>query len=173
MRRFIPFLVIASAGCVVGPKAGPEGIPTAVRTGVAVSAWPSVQMKLHAQGFDSELVASTRTDHAKADGVDAYYEEVSTLTFAARRDGTPAVLTLTEAAVVLAGVRSDVRKLVVAAAGEVTDTAEGEAHQERTLTVAYRVDRVFGTLHFKLTPATGEGEAANRLVVTARESPVP
>ncbi len=172
MRLIAPFLLLG-AGCVIGPKAAPEGIPSAVRTGVAVAAWPCVEMKLRGLGFDAELVTSSRTDNAKADGVDAYYEEASTLAFNARRDGVPVVLTVAEAAAVLAGVKSDVRKLVTTAGGEVTDTAEGEAYQERTLVVAYRVDRVVGTLQFRLTPADGGAEPSNRLVVTARESPVP
>jgi hypothetical protein len=99
-------------------------------------------------------------------------ESTAYVTFNAKRGGPAALVTPSEAAVVLKGIRSDIRRVVTAYGGEVLDSAEGEGYRERWMVIPYKLDRVFGTIRLRFGPATGLAEeTTNRLDVVIREQP--
>lgn len=174
MRRPLAISLIALAGCTFGRPLSPPP-PTAVRMILADGVRIEAEKNLTAEGWQFDLLDSSKRGQTAVNESEEWDENQAWVTFAARKgdDPAPVVLSPTDATPILRGVRSDVRKLVSAAGGEVLETAEGESYRERWVTISYKVDKIGGWVRASVRPATDRAEeTTNRLEITVREQPL-
>jgi hypothetical protein len=175
MRRTRLLLVCwAAVGCSVSRSPMPCPPVSQVRSTLIDSARSILESNLRGAGWEAELTDSSRRGQTAVNPDEEWDENSAWVAFTARRPGGgPTLLTPDEAAAVVKGVRSDVRRLVQNAGGEVVETTEGEAYREKWVQVAYRIDKIAGTARVKIGPASDRAEeTANRMEVVVREQPV-
>ena len=161
-----------AAACTVGrPMTAPA--PTPVRTSLIDAATPLLEKQLRNEGWESQVVDTAKRGQTAVNVEEMWDENTATVTFTAKRpDGEPKLLRPEESAVLIRGMRSDIRKVILSWGGEALDTIEGEGYRERWIVIPYKFDRILGTVRLRFGPATDRAEeTTNRLEVVIREQP--
>ena len=173
MRQLLPLLLTLTLGCGTTPKAADPVPVSAVRTSLLGRTEWLLRKSLATEGFTLDRVEVKSDGTVARNSGEQWDENVVRFTFDAAKPPDPAaVLTVRQQAAVLGNVRDDLRKLVTGQDGEVLDVSETESYRERTLTLAYKLAGVVGTVTARLRPATDvPEETRNRLDVTVREQP--
>ena len=148
---------------------------TPVRLAVVDQIPAALERSLRDAGWEPEIKTSGKTGTTSLNVKDAWDETATQITFAVRRpEGNPVLLATDDSGTVLKGLRTDLRKAIQNAGGEVIETAESEAYREKALSITYSTGKVTGTLKVVLTPATDRPEeTANRLQLFVREHATP
>lgn len=172
VRAALPLLTLV-AGCTFGRPMQPLP-PTVVRASLADGVRPLTEKSLTGEGWQVHVIDTTREGQTAVNDGEEWDETRVSMTFTAHRpDGPPTLLGPADATPVLRGLRTDIRKLVTTAGGEVLDSAELEAYRERSMVIGYKIDKVSGWVRAAIRPATDRpDETINRLDITVREQPL-
>jgi hypothetical protein len=171
VRVVLPILTLLT-GCTIGRSLQPPP-PSVVRTGLAAEVRRLAEKNLTGEGWLIELSETAAQGQSAVNDGEEWDESSFVLLFTARKsEGGQLILSPTDATPVLRGLRSDVRRLVTTAGGEVLETAETETYRERSAMIGYKLDKVTGWVKATIRPASDRpDETMNRLEVTVHEQP--
>lgn len=153
------------------PLASPA--PTPVRGTLIDATALLLEKQLRSEGWEFQVGDVAKRGQAAVNAEELWDETTASVTFTAKRpDGELKLLRPEESAVLIRGLRSDIRKVIQSWGGEALDTSEGEGYRERWAVIPYKLDRVLGTVRLRFGPATDLAEeTTNRLDVVIREQP--